>query len=138
MSLPGILGGFETLQKQFFHIFGSKENTGKKSDFFGKILDFSEKSAIFSDFSLIFPSQNRFQPNRKPIFHRKIGRKKRFFSPCVHDSLNIIMVVILQVLFQYFIIYMKWAHQGQESRLKSHSLVSCPLSAPRRGGGVGA
>ena len=51
----------------------------------------------------------------------------------VQDSLNTIMVVILQVLFHYEIIYMKWAHQGQESRLKSLSPVPRPLSLPRRG-----
>ena len=83
MPLSVILGGFETLHKQFFHIFGARE----KIKNFRKILDFSEKSTIFFDFSLIFllpifPSQNHFQPNRKPIFHRKIDRKKRFFSPC--------------------------------------------------------
>ena len=43
MSLLSILGGFETLKKQFFHIFGAKEKTGKISDFF-------EKSAIFLRF----------------------------------------------------------------------------------------
>ena len=48
----------------------------KKSVFIGKIGDFSP---IF--FLPIFPSQNRFQPNRKPINRRKIGRKNRFLLP---------------------------------------------------------
>ena len=48
----------------------------------------------------------------------------------IHDSLNTIMVVVLQVLFHYEIIYMKWAHQDQESRLKSLNPVSCPLFGP--------
>ena len=45
---------------------------------------FAEKSAIFPDFlsiflQTIFPSKNLFQHQQKPIFHRKIGRKNRFF-----------------------------------------------------------
>ena len=52
MSLLGILGGFETRQKQFFHIFGAREKSinffsQEKSVFFGEI---SEKSAIFLRF----------------------------------------------------------------------------------------
>ena len=50
-----------------------------------------------------------------------------------HDNLNITTMVVLQVLFHYEIIYMKWAHQCQKSRLKSLSSVSCSLSSPRWG-----
>ena len=57
MSLSGILGGFESFKKQFFHIFGAKEKIGF----------FWENIGFFFIFLLsIFPSQNRFQPNRKP------------------------------------------------------------------------
>ena len=41
MPLPSILGGFETLKKQFFHIFGVKEQKEKTR----KISDFSDFSA---------------------------------------------------------------------------------------------
>ena len=101
VSLPGILGGFETRQKQIFHIFGTREKIEK---FFSrKNQDFSENIGILSgnigiywkisvfignigDFSLIFllsifPPENLFQHRRKPIFRRKIGRKNRFFCP---------------------------------------------------------
>ena len=40
MSLPGILSGFETRQKQIFHIFGTREKIRKKI--------FQEKSGFFS------------------------------------------------------------------------------------------
>ena len=39
MSLPGILGGFETLKKHFFEIFGVKEQKEKT----GKYRKMSEK-----------------------------------------------------------------------------------------------
>ena len=97
MPLPGILGGFETRQKQFFHIFGAKGKNQKfffsgKIGFFEKYRYFIGKNRYLSEnigiyrktaiFLLpIFPSQNRFQPNRKPIFRRKIGRKNRFLLP---------------------------------------------------------
>ena len=67
----------------------------EKSDFFGKnrifsekYRIFSEKSAIFADFfpiflQKIFPPENLFHHHRKPIFRRKIGRKNRFFCPCM-------------------------------------------------------
>ena len=51
----------------------------------------------------------------------------------VQDNLNTTTMVVLQVLFHYEIIYMKWAHQCQKSKLKSPSLVPSPLSSPRRG-----
>ena len=51
----------------------------------------------------------------------------------VHDSLNTTTVVVLQVLSNYEIIYMKWVHQCQKSRLKSLSPMSCPLSLPKWG-----
>ena len=42
MLLSGILGGFETLKKHFFEIFGvkeQKEKTGKKMKISGKMLE---------------------------------------------------------------------------------------------------
>ena len=62
MSLPGILGGFETRHKQFFHIFGAKEKTGKKSEIFfpGKIGFFREKS--------VFIEKNRYLSEKSAIF----------------------------------------------------------------------
>ena len=51
----------------------------------------------------------------------------------VQDSLNTTTVVVLQVLFHYEIIYMKWAHQCPKSRLRSLNPVSRPLSLPRQG-----
>ena len=45
------------------------------------------------------------------------------------------MVVVLLVLFNYEIIYMKWAHQCLKSRLRNLSPVPRPLSSPRRGWG---
>ena len=50
--------------------------------------------------------------------------------------LNTITVVVLQVVFRYEILYMKWAHQCYNSRLKSLSPVSRPLSSPGGGRGV--
>ena len=62
MPLSGILGGFETRQKQFFHIFGAREKIRKfffqekfvffweKSGFIGKNRFLSEKSVIFLRF----------------------------------------------------------------------------------------
>ena len=52
---------------------------------------------------------------------------------CVHNSLNTTTGVVLQVLFHYEIIYMKWAHQCPKRRLNSLSPMSCPLSSPRQG-----
>ena len=54
----------------------------------------------------------------------------------VQDNLNTTTVVVLQVLFHYEIIYMKWAHQCQKNRLKSLSPMPCSLSAPKRGRGM--
>ena len=69
MPLPSILGGFETRQKHFFHIFGARKKIrkfffqeksvffGKKSGFIGNNRDLSEKSAIFrrNFFKRFFP-----------------------------------------------------------------------------------
>ena len=83
MSLLSILGGFETRQKQIFHIFGTREKIrifffqeksgffGKNRYFIGKYRYLSEKSAIFCRFFAI-----RF-------FHCKIFSRPteiRFFS----------------------------------------------------------
>ena len=56
MPFPGILGGFEIRQKQFFAYFWSQEKNQKKK-FPGKIVFFGEKSVFIgkiSDFSPIF------------------------------------------------------------------------------------
>ena len=52
MPLPGIFGGFETGQKQFFYIFGAKgKNTKKKNSrknrFFRKISVFYREKSVF-------------------------------------------------------------------------------------------
>ena len=105
-AFPGILGGFETRQKQFFCIFlesgkkSKKKNFqeksvkigffsvkigffGEKSVFFGKNRFLSEKIGDFSPifFFPIFPLQFLFQARRYPIFLRKIGQFRRFFVP---------------------------------------------------------
>ena len=114
VSLPGILGGFETRQKQIFHIFGTREKIRnfffqEKSGFFGKYryfigkyrylsenIDIYRKISVFigkiGDFSPIFllpifPPENLFQHRRKPIFRRKIDRKNRFFCPCIYQHI---------------------------------------------------
>ena len=80
MPLPGILGGFKIVRSNFF-IFLEPEKKSGKIGFFGGKIDFFRKIGDFSPIFLllIFPSQNRFQPNR--------------FCPCryitVQDSDNI-------------------------------------------------
>ena len=89
MPFPGILGGFETRQKQFFAYFWSQEKNQKKKFsrknrflsvkigfFSGKNRFLSEKSAIFrrffffSDFSIPIsfpaPSKFDFSPKNRP------------------------------------------------------------------------
>ena len=64
--------------------FFSQEKSGffrKKSVFIGNIDDFSPIFLL-----PIFPPENLFQHHRKPIFRRKIGRKKRFFCPCLKPT----------------------------------------------------
>ena len=69
MLLLGILGGFETRQKHFFHIFGARKKIRK---FF-----FQEKSVFFAeiflnDFSMDFSSPlqpiTEKSPKNRPIF----------------------------------------------------------------------
>ena len=53
MSLPGILGGFESLQKYFFQIFGVKEKVEKNRynpNFGGNILSISTDNRNFGNF----------------------------------------------------------------------------------------
>ena len=93
MPLLGILGGFESLQKQCFHIFGANEKIGKKFEILGKIAFFREKNRVSSEKLAIFlrifyfrfflpkivsnPTENDFWPKNRP-------KKKRFFlSLCV-------------------------------------------------------
>ena len=64
----------EKIRKFFFQ---------EKSVFIRKIGDFSP---IF--LFLIFPPKNLFQHYRKPIFRRKIGRKKRFFCPWLCEAVS--------------------------------------------------
>ena len=93
MLLPGILGGFETRQKHFFHIFGARKKNqkiffpgkiGKNRFFFGKNRDLSEIIGIFlknrpffaeiflNDFSMDFSSPlqpiTEKSPKNRPIF----------------------------------------------------------------------
>ena len=85
VSLPDILGGFETRQKKIFHIFGTRE---KIRNFFSKKYRYlSEKSAIFRRFFYfrffhpkIFSStaENRF-------FTEKSVEKTDFF---VYDDMR--------------------------------------------------
>ena len=51
VSLPGILGGFETRQKQTFHIFGTREKI-KKKKFPGKIGIFRKISVFYREISV--------------------------------------------------------------------------------------
>ena len=98
--LPGILGGFETRQKQIFHIFGTREKI--RNFFFQEISVFIGKIGDFSPIFLlpIFPPENLFQHRRKPIFRRKIGRKNRFFCPWLIDA-----VLMGLTLYFHFITY---------------------------------
>ena len=83
VSLPGILGGFETRQKQIFYIFGTREKIRnfffqEKSGFFGKYRYFIEKYRYLSEKSAIF---RRFFYFR--FFHPKIfssTAENRFFA----------------------------------------------------------
>ena len=73
----GILGGFETLQKQFFHIFGAREkirNFRKNSVFIEKIGDFSP---IFF-FRFFFPKIVS-NPIKNRFFVEKLAEKNDFF-----------------------------------------------------------
>ena len=65
MSISGILDGFETLKKQFFHIFGTKEKIGfyrKNRRFFS---DFFTSNFFFLK---SFPIQLKidFSPKNRP------------------------------------------------------------------------
>ena len=81
MPILGILGGFETLQNQFFHIFGAREKIG----FFLENRFLTEKSAIFLRFfyfRFFLPkivsnlTENRF-------FAEKSAEKNDFFCPWI-------------------------------------------------------
>ena len=80
MPLLGILGRFESHQKQFFVIFEAKYNKRKK---LWKNRKISEKYRKLSGkigqtkFLCIF----LFEAHRKTIFRRNIGRKNRNFCP---------------------------------------------------------
>ena len=92
VPLLGILGGFESLQKQLFHIFGANEKIGKKFEILGKIAFFREKNRVSSEKLAIFlrifyfrfflpkivsnPTENDFWPKNRP-------KKNDFFCPCV-------------------------------------------------------
>ena len=91
MSLPGILGGFETLQKQFFNIFGAKEKTGKISDF----SDFSVKNQrFFSIFCRFFLSKS-FPCRRKTDFSPINWSKNPIFCSLVTTSSNYLEIIAL-------------------------------------------
>ena len=79
MSLPGILGGFETRQKQIFHIFGTRE---KIRNFF-----FQEKSVFYREIS-VFIGKYRFLSEKlaekSAIFRRFFYF--RFFHPNIFSS----------------------------------------------------
>ena len=65
MSLSGILGGFETRQKQFFHIFGTREKIRnfffqEKSGFFGKNRYFIGKYRYLLENIGIYRKNQRF------------------------------------------------------------------------------
>ena len=96
MLLAGILGGSKPIRRYFFIFLELRKKSKKKFPvkigFFQKKLEFYREKSVFigkiSDFSsifflLIFPPENLFQHHRKPIFRRKIGRKKNDFF--VHD-----------------------------------------------------
>ena len=75
MSLLGILGGFETCQKQIFHIFGTRE---KIRNFF-----FQEKSGFFGK-NRYFIGNYRFLSEKSTIFRRFFYF--RFFHPNIFSS----------------------------------------------------
>ena len=67
-AFPGILGGFETRQKQFFCIFLESGKNSKKKKF-------QEKS--------VFIGKNRFFSGKNRFFSEKIGfyrKNRRFFA----------------------------------------------------------
>ena len=76
MSLPGILGGFETRQKQIFHIFGTRE---KIRNFFSrKNRDFSVKIGILSENIGFYRKNRRF-------FFPDFSTAKSFPGPPISD-----------------------------------------------------
>ena len=92
MPFPGILGGFETRQKQFFAYFWSQEKNKKKkffqekSIFIGKNRFLSEKSAIFLRFFFFrFFHPNIFSSTTEiRFFSEKSVEIGDFFFPCLH------------------------------------------------------
>ena len=100
---------------------------GKNRIFSGKYRIFSEKSAIFADFfpiflQKIFPPENLFHHHRKPIFRRKIGRKNRFFCPCIAlwdtQAVMIITSPPMVGLMDFYAPYMQWYR-----RIKRHFMI---------------
>ena len=86
MPLSGILGGCETRKKQFFHIFGAKKKTGKKSEIFfpGKIGIYRKKRRFFSDFfTSDFSFPKSFPTQQKTDFSPKNRQKKTIFLSLV-------------------------------------------------------
>ena len=74
MSLSGILGGFETRQKQIFHIFGTRE---KIRNFF-----FQEKSGFFGK-NRYFIGKYRYFIGKYRYLSENIGiyrKNRRFFA----------------------------------------------------------
>ena len=112
MPLPGILGGFETYQKQFFHIFGAREKIKiffflEKSGFFGKYRYLSEKIGIyrknrrffFDFFTPDFSIPKSFPAPPKSDFSQKNRPKSAIFCSMV-ASLPIKEMVLLPVYYQ--------------------------------------
>ena len=68
MPLPGILGRFETRQKQYFHIFGAREKIRKI--FFQEKSVFLKKISVFYREISVFIGKNRYLSKKSAIFLR--------------------------------------------------------------------
>ena len=82
MSLPGILGGFETRPKQIFHIFGTREKI-RNFFFLEKIGIFRKISVFYREIS-VFIGKNRYLSEKSVIFLRFFYF--RFFHPKIFSS----------------------------------------------------
>ena len=75
VPFPGILGGFETHQKQFFAYFWSQEKNQKKKNFQEKSVFIRKNRRFFADFffsdfsipiSFLAPPKSDFSPKNRP------------------------------------------------------------------------
>ena len=104
MSLPGIFGGFETRQKQSFHIFGNREKIrnffSRKNRYLSeKIGIYRKNRRFFSDFfTPDFSIPKSFPAPPKSDFSQKNPPKSAIFWSMV-ESKSVVFQMIPHNLF---------------------------------------